>query len=131
LGAPAPLSWILDTAPADLCVHWVADQVNYSGRDYWPSQQDATELRVGILEHYMLVGWTGSARQTMTNLKRIQAKARELARSGQFHGWRPIAFELRFEEGYEEAREWLYSAAIQDQLDRLCRIARASKDEAA
>jgi len=32
----------------------------------------------------------------MTNLKRIQAKARELARSGKFHGWRPIAFELRF-----------------------------------
>ena len=34
----------------------------------------------------------------MTDLERIQAKARELARSGKFHGWRPIAFELRFEE---------------------------------
>ena len=42
----------------------------------------------------------------MTNLERIQAKARELARSGKFHGWRPIAFELRFEPGYAEAREW-------------------------
>jgi len=41
----------------------------------------------------------------MINLERIQAKARELARSGNFHGWRPIAFELRFEAGYKEARE--------------------------
>jgi hypothetical protein len=67
----------------------------------------------------------------MTNLKRIQVKARELARSGKFHGWRPIAFELRFEPGYEEAREWLHSAAVQDEIDRLCQITRASKDEAA
>jgi len=36
----------------------------------------------------------------------IQAKARELARS-----------ELSFEEGYEEAREWLHDAATQDELD--------------
>jgi hypothetical protein len=67
----------------------------------------------------------------MTNLKRIQAKSRELARSGKFHGWRPISFELQFEKGYEEAREWLHSAAIQDEIDRLCQIARASKDKAA
>jgi hypothetical protein len=56
----------------------------------------------------------------MTNLKRIQARARELARSGKFHGWRPIAFEVRFEQGYEEAREWLNGAAAQDELDHLC-----------
>jgi hypothetical protein len=55
-------------------------------------------------------------RQLMTNLKRIQAKALELARSGKFHGWRPIAFELQFDKGYEEAREWLHSAAIQDEM---------------
>jgi hypothetical protein len=67
----------------------------------------------------------------MTSLERIQAKARELARSGKFHGWRPIAFELRFEEGYEEAREWLHDAATQDQLDRLCQTAREAKNEAA
>jgi hypothetical protein len=30
-------------------------------------------------------------RQLMTDLERIQARARELARSGKFHGWRPIA----------------------------------------
>ena len=67
----------------------------------------------------------------MTNLRRIQARARELARSGKFYGWRPIAFELRFEKGYEEAREWLHDAAVWDELDRLCQAARASKDEAA
>jgi hypothetical protein len=67
----------------------------------------------------------------MTNLERIQAKARELARSGKFHGWRPIAFELRFEEGYEEARAWLRDAATQDELDRLCQTAREAKNEAA
>jgi hypothetical protein len=67
----------------------------------------------------------------MTNLERIQAKARELARSGKFHGWRPIAFELRFEKGYEEAQEWPHSAATQDEIDRLCQIARASKNKAA
>jgi hypothetical protein len=67
----------------------------------------------------------------MSNLKPLQARARELARSGKFHGWRPIAFELRFEKGYEEAREWLYDATIRDELDRLCQAARGAKDEAA
>jgi hypothetical protein len=67
----------------------------------------------------------------MTNLRRIQARARELARSGKFHGWRPVAFELQFEKGYEEGREWLHSAAVRDELDRLCHNARASKDQAA
>jgi hypothetical protein len=67
----------------------------------------------------------------MTNLKRIQMRARELARSGKFHGWRPVAFELRFEGGYEEGREWLHSAPVRDELDRLYNIARASKTKAA
>jgi hypothetical protein len=67
----------------------------------------------------------------VTTLERIQAKARELARSGKFYGWRPIAFELKFEKGYEEAREWLHDAATKDELTRLCQIARASNDRAA
>jgi hypothetical protein len=71
-------------------------------------------------------GNTGGVRQLMTNLERIQAKARELARSGKFHGWRPIAFELRFEADYEEAR-----AATQDELDQLCETACEAKNEAA
>jgi hypothetical protein len=32
----------------------------------------------------------------MDKLKSIQAKARTLARSGEFYGWVPIKFELRF-----------------------------------
>lgn len=44
-------------------------------------------------------------------LKRFQARARELARSGKFYGCPPLEFELGFEEGFSEAREWLYSAA--------------------
>ena len=67
----------------------------------------------------------------MTSLESIQAKARELARSGKFHGWRPIAFELRFEAGYKEAREWLHDAVTQAELDRLCQTAREAKNEAA
>ena len=62
----------------------------------------------------------------MSQSQRIQIKARQLARSGTFHGWRPIAFELRFEDGFEEAREWLYSPDVQDELDRLCQMARAT-----
>jgi hypothetical protein len=38
-------------------------------------------------------------------LKRMQAKARELARSGKFYGWPPLEFELLFEDGFSEARE--------------------------
>jgi hypothetical protein len=67
----------------------------------------------------------------MKKLKRIQARARELARSAKFHGWRPIAFELRFEDGFAEAREWLYAPSTQDELDRICQAARTSKGEAA
>ena len=53
----------------------------------------------------------------------IQARARELARSGTF-GWRPIAFELQFEPGFTEAYEWIHSASAQEELDSLCREAR-------
>jgi hypothetical protein len=42
-----------------------------------------------------------------------------------------VTFELRFEEGYEEAREWLQDAATQDELDSLCLSAREAKNEAA
>ena len=44
----------------------------------------------------------------MSNSKHFQSKARELARSGKFYGWPPIAFVLQFEDGFEEAREWLH-----------------------
>jgi hypothetical protein len=60
----------------------------------------------------------------MSKLKLIQAKASELARSGKFYGWRPIEFELFFEDGISEAREWLYATATQEELDRICQKAR-------
>jgi hypothetical protein len=60
----------------------------------------------------------------MSKLKRIQAKAREFARSGKFYGCPPLEFELRFEDGFSEAREWLRSPATRDELDRICQAAR-------
>jgi hypothetical protein len=73
----------------------------------------------------------------MSKLRRIQAKARELARSGKFYGWPPIEFELSFEEGFSDAREWLYRGDTREELDGICAKARArlharrSKDVAA
>jgi hypothetical protein len=64
----------------------------------------------------------------MTNIKQIQTRPVSWRRSGNYHGRRPIAFELRFEPGYEEAREWLYSAATRDELDNLCQAARVTKN---
>jgi hypothetical protein len=43
----------------------------------------------------------------------------------------PIAFELRFEPGYEQARDWLHGAAARDEFDHLCQTAREGKNEAA
>ena len=63
----------------------------------------------------------------MSKLKTIQARARELARSGKFYGCLPIEFELRFEDGYREAREWLSRAATRDELDRTCQKARTRR----
>jgi hypothetical protein len=43
----------------------------------------------------------------MGKLDCFKAKARELARSGYFYGLPPLEFELSFEEGFNEAIEWL------------------------
>lgn len=59
--------------------------------------------------------------------KSIQDRARELARSGQYIGWRPIAFELQFEPGYADAFAWIYSLATQEELNALCSKARSTK----
>jgi len=40
----------------------------------------------------------------MSKLKRLQSRARELARSGKFYGWPPLVFELRFED-------WIFRSA--------------------
>ena len=65
----------------------------------------------------------------MDKLKEIQDKAHEFARSGEFHGWLPIKFELRFEDGYAEARQWLNSPATREELDSLCFKSRAKRQK--
>jgi hypothetical protein len=60
-------------------------------------------------------------------LQSIKAKARELARSGTFIGWRPIAFTLQCEEGFADAFDWIYSRGTQEELDHLCAEARARR----
>ena len=57
-------------------------------------------------------------------VKRIQERARQLAHSGKFIGWRAVAFELRFEPGYAEGLDWIQSPAAQEEIDRLCNEAR-------
>jgi hypothetical protein len=64
------------------------------------------------------------------SLRRVQDRARELARSGLYAGWRPIAFELRFEPGYSEAAAWINSHSTQDEIDALCLEARAANRRA-
>ena len=58
------------------------------------------------------------------DLKRIQQRARELARSGKFVGSLAVAFELQFEPGYAQAFGWLHNPETQEELDRLCAEAR-------
>jgi hypothetical protein len=47
-------------------------------------------------------------------LERMQERARELARSGKFSGWRSVAFELQFEPGLKEVFQWRHSAPAED-----------------
>jgi len=54
----------------------------------------------------------------------FEDRARALARSGKFAGWRAVVFELQFEPGYKEAVQWLSHPATQAELDDLCSRAR-------
>jgi hypothetical protein len=49
----------------------------------------------------------------VSRLDSFKAKARALAQSGSYYGLPPLQFELSFEEGFEEAREWLALASTQ------------------
>ena len=49
--------------------------------------------------------------QSMGKLDFFKAKARALAQSGNFYGLPPLEFELSFEEGFQEAGEWLEQPA--------------------
>jgi hypothetical protein len=53
----------------------------------------------------------------------IRRRARELAKSGRFEGWRGIEFELRVVEGLPEACALLASGPVRQDLDVLCQQA--------
>jgi hypothetical protein len=61
----------------------------------------------------------------VSKLDSFKAKARALARSGYFYGLTPLEFELSFEDGFHEAREWLGLASTKEELERLCQAPRA------
>jgi hypothetical protein len=64
--------------------------------------------------------------KTMTKLDSFRARAHALARSGHFYGLPPLEFELSFEEGFHEAREWLKLASTMEELECLCQESRAT-----
>jgi hypothetical protein len=66
----------------------------------------------------------------MPTVDQFRLKARALARSGHFYGLPPLEFELRFEEGFHEAREWLALASTKEELERLCQESRANRKAA-
>jgi len=61
----------------------------------------------------------------MGKLDCFKAKALALARSGYFYGLPPLEFELSFEEGFDDAREWLINPSTKEELERLCQESRA------
>ena len=63
----------------------------------------------------------------METLDSFKGKARALARSGYFYGLRPLEYELSFEDGFDEAREWLEQPSTKEELESLCRASRANK----
>jgi len=65
--------------------------------------------------------------ETSETVARIQARARELASSGRFAGWRAIAFELQFDPGFFDAYGWLYCPSTKEELDGLCKDARQQR----
>jgi len=60
-------------------------------------------------------------------VRRVQARARELAGSGKFACWRALAFELQFEPGFFDAYKWLYSPSTREELEGLCKEARKQR----
>ena len=60
----------------------------------------------------------------------FKAKARALAGSGRSYGLPPLEFELSFEKGFREAREWLALASTKEELEQLCQELRANRKAA-
>jgi hypothetical protein len=69
-------------------------------------------------------------RGNMSRLDSFKAKTRALAKSGSYYGLPPLLFELSFEEGFQEAREWLALASTREELERLCQTSRAKRHAA-
>jgi hypothetical protein len=67
---------------------------------------------------------------TVSKLETFKARARALARSGHFYGLPPLKFELSFERGFREAREWLALASTKEELEQLCQESRANRKAA-
>jgi hypothetical protein len=63
----------------------------------------------------------------VTALDLFKAKAHAVARSGYFYGLPLLEFELSFQDGFKEAREWLDLASTKEELERLCQESRAQK----
>jgi len=61
----------------------------------------------------------------MGKLDCFKAKALAIARSGYFYGLPPLEFELSFEQGFDEAHEWLVQPSTKEELERLCQESRA------
>ena len=59
----------------------------------------------------------------------IRSRAREMAASGEYGGWLIIEQVLRFQRGYPEARSVLDNAYIREELDDLCRRAKAEQEQ--
>ena len=57
----------------------------------------------------------------------ISPRSKELARSGEFAGYRAIVRHLRFVEELPEAREQLHARSTRDHLDKLCREAQGRR----
>jgi hypothetical protein len=77
-------------------------------------------------------------REMSVTLEYMQQRARELARSGKYVGWRAVTFELQFEPilkpvfwfsdpSGEQAFQWLHSPETRTEIDELCREARNAR----
>ena len=56
--------------------------------------------------------------------ERMWRRTYEMARSGKFPSWITIEWELRFNEGFPEALQFLDDPFIRVEIDKLCEQAR-------
>ena len=66
-----------------------------------------------------------TAEATMRKLNSFKAKARALARLAMSTDCRHLNLSPSFEEGFDDAREWLDQPSTKEELERLCVSSRA------